>query len=149
MSLLRYPLNKPISNYFVPRIAHVFFLYLAPCMFTIYLFIWPYKSNEKGHTWSSHANEEKASHSSLAKTHRPTSKQAVPFCKSKCLIHWLQNVTTFFPDFDPATHLKPIIGPGSKFHDTSLFVEGKVFHVNLTGRLVDGWRLPLYQAVPP
>ena len=48
-----------------------------------------------------------------------------------------------------STHLKPIIGPGTEFHDTCLFVEGKIFDVNLTGRLVNCRRLPLHQPVPP
>jgi hypothetical protein len=47
------------------------------------------------------------------------------------------------------THLKPVIGPGPEFHDTCLLVEGKVLNVDLTGRLVNGGRLPLYQPVPP
>ncbi len=48
-----------------------------------------------------------------------------------------------------STHLKPIIGPGSEFHDTRLFVEGKVFDVNLTGRLVNCRWFPFHQTVPP
>jgi hypothetical protein len=48
-----------------------------------------------------------------------------------------------------STHLKPIIGPGSEFHDTRLFVERKVFDVNLTGRLVNCRWFPLHQPVPP
>ena len=40
-------------------------------------------------------------------------------------------------------HLKSIIGPATKLHDAGLLVEGEVFHVHLTGAVVDGRGLPL------
>ncbi len=46
-------------------------------------------------------------------------------------------------------NLKTIVCPGPEFHDTGLLVEGKVFDVDLARRLVNGWRLPLHQTVPP
>ena len=48
-----------------------------------------------------------------------------------------------------SSNLKPIIGPRSEFHHTGLLIERKVLDVNHAGRLVDGRRLPLDEAVEP
>ena len=45
------------------------------------------------------------------------------------------------------THLESVVGPGAELHDTGLFVEGEVLHVDLTRGFVDGRRLPLNQAI--
>lgn len=52
----------------------------------------------------------------------------------------------FFLSF---SNLKPIIGPRPEFHHTGLLIERKVLDVNHAGRLVDGRRLPLNEAVEP
>ena len=41
-------------------------------------------------------------------------------------------------------YLKAVIGPASKFHNTSLLIEWKIFHIHLTGGMIDGWGLPFH-----
>lgn len=40
-------------------------------------------------------------------------------------------------------YLKAIIRPGAKFHDAGLLIKGEVLDVDLAGRLVNRWRLPV------
>ena len=47
------------------------------------------------------------------------------------------------------THLEAVVGPAAELHDAGLLVEGEVLHVDLARGLVDGWRLPLHEAVVP
>ena len=44
-------------------------------------------------------------------------------------------------------YLKSIISPASKLHDASLLIERKILNIHLTGRMVDGWRLPFNQTI--
>ena len=44
-------------------------------------------------------------------------------------------------------YLKSIISPASKLHDTSLLIKRKILNIHLTGRMVDGWRLPFNQTI--
>ena len=47
------------------------------------------------------------------------------------------------------TNLEAVISPTTKFHDTGLLIERKIFDVNFTGRLVNGWWFPFHQTIPP
>ena len=46
-----------------------------------------------------------------------------------------------------SAYLKSIVGPGPEFHDTSLFIEGEVFDIDLTAGLVYCRWLPFDQSV--
>ena len=44
-------------------------------------------------------------------------------------------------------YLEAVIGPRTELQDTCLLVEREVLHVDFTGRLINGWRLPLNQSL--
>lgn len=45
-----------------------------------------------------------------------------------------------------SSDLETVVCPRAELHDAGLLVEREVLDVNLTGALVDGWRLPLHTA---
>lgn len=45
------------------------------------------------------------------------------------------------------TYLEAVVCPATELKDASLFIEGEVFDVDLTGRLVDGRWFPLNEAL--
>ena len=47
------------------------------------------------------------------------------------------------------SNLEPIVCPRPKLHHASLFVEGKIFDVDLARGFIDGRRFPLDQPVVP
>ena len=47
-------------------------------------------------------------------------------------------------DISKRTNLEAIVSPAPEFHDTCLLIEGKIFYINLTRRLINGRRLPFY-----
>ena len=49
-----------------------------------------------------------------------------------------------YPTPSKLDHLKAIICPAAKLHDTGLLVEGEILDVHLTGAVVDGGRPPLH-----
>ena len=46
-------------------------------------------------------------------------------------------------------HLKTVISPTSKLHNTRLLVKGEIFDIYFTGGFINSWRLPLYKTVVP
>jgi len=42
-----------------------------------------------------------------------------------------------------SSHLEAVISPRAEFHHARLFVEGKIFDIDLAGRLINRRRLPL------
>ena len=50
-----------------------------------------------------------------------------------------------YPTPSKLDHLKSIICPAAKLHDTGLLVEGEILDVHLTGAVVDGGGFPLHQ----
>ena len=49
-----------------------------------------------------------------------------------------------YPRPSKLDHLKAIICPAAKLHDTGLLVEGEILDVHLTGAVVDGGGPPLH-----
>ena len=45
------------------------------------------------------------------------------------------------------SHLKAIVGPAAKLHNTRLLIKGEILDIHLTGTVVDGWGFPLHQPV--
>jgi hypothetical protein len=67
----------------------------------------------------------------------------LPSLKSNSLTEVQKNT----PSSEQTTHLVTIVGPGAELHGAALLIEGKILDINLTGGLVDSWRLPEHFSV--
>ena len=52
-----------------------------------------------------------------------------------------------YPTPSKLDHLKSIVGPAAKLHDTGLLVEGEILDIHLTGAVVNGRGFPLNQSI--